>query len=662
VSRLRPFNRRRRLQASTLHACAICAVAVVLSAAYLAVGLGAQALPAPRTSAVAAPAGPPPVVPAVYSNFSTDAGGRPVFRIEGTDLPLREREPLWTLAQLTGSPRGTDTGIALDFGKPGFTGTLVFGLIPYHDTRFPQTVFRTTTPIADGKAAINIKATLAGTYDMVGWQKAGRGVLGYRVITPTGGMVYDGRVRFTGTGPFEIDTTLVEGPFVANVTPTSAVVYFDFDRAAECSVRAGGRTYPCRPGDLHQEILVDRLVPDSRYRYVVRYGANEEQYAFRTAPAPGTRRPFTFGYASDSRGGQGGGDRNFYGPNAYIMRRLMSAALARGVAFVQFTGDLVSGPVTNPDEMLAQLANWKRVVEPFAHWIPFYAGLGNHEAVVREFSVEGGRVVRVDRFPFETESTEATFARALVNPENGPASEDGAAGDPDPGAVDFPSYRENVYWFAHDNVAMVVLNSNYWYAPSAAATPQSSGGLHAYVMDNQLAWLRRTLGRLERDAAIDHVFLTIHTPVFPNGGHVGDDMWYRGRNEPRPWVAGKPVAKGIIERRDEILTLIQRHPKVLAVLTGDEHNYNRLRLGPGVDIYPPGWTGPRVALRRPFYQINNGAAGAPYYAQDVTPWSAHVRGFSTQNALCLLHVSGASVSLEVVNPDTLEVLDRAQLR
>ena len=93
----------------------------------------------------------------------------------------------------------------------------------------------------------------------------------------------------------------------------------------------------------------------------------------------------------------------------------------------------------------------------------------------------------------------------------------------------------------------------------------------------------------------------------------------------RPVVAGTPVAKGIIERRDDLLALIQRHRKVVAVLTGDEHNYNRLRLDTKVPIYPDGWTGPRVKLDRPFFQINNGAAGAPYYAQEQTPWSAFVQ-------------------------------------
>jgi hypothetical protein len=557
---------------------------------------------------------------------------------------------------------GTETGLALDFKKPGFTGSLVFGLIPYHDTKYPQPVYRTSVAITDGKAEIDIKGHLAGTYDMVGWQKTGSAVIGYRIITSSGGMVYDGRIRFKGTGPFEPTVTMLEGPFVANVTPRTAVVWFTLNQPAPCSVTVGTRTFPCVEGAAHQEIAIDTLAPSTDYAYTVKYGDYEERYGLRTAPVRGSRLAFTFSYASDSRGGQGGGDRSFNGPNAYIMRRLIAVARQRQSAFTLFTGDLVGGGVTSPDALLVELANWKRTIEPQGHWMPVYTGIGNHEAVVREFVGPDNKVVRVDRFPYETESMEAVFRSALVNPENGPDSEDGSAYDPNPAAIDFPSYRENVYSFTHGNAAMVVLNSNYWYSPTMGSTPELEGNPHAYLMDNQIAWLNTTLAAFEKDPAINHVFLTVHTPVFPNGGHVGDDMWYRGKNDMRPRINGKPVAKGIIERRDELLTLIQRSPKVVAVLTGDEHNYNRLRLDATVPIYPEDWTGPRVTLGRPFFQINNGAAGAPYYAQEQTPWSAFVKGFSTQHAVCLFHIAGPRVRLEVVNPETLEVLDTATLR
>ncbi len=610
---------------------------------------------------------PPPAVeaapPAVHPGLRVGASGTLELEVPGeAPLPLVTRTGAWTLDQARGNPRGTARGLAFDFGRPDFRGTLVFGLVPYHDTRHPQPVFRTSVPIVDGKAEIDILATLNERYDMVGWRQAGTGVLGYRVLAANGVVVHDGRVRFAGPGPFTEAETLVEGPFVANVTHRSAVIWFELDRPAPCEVRVGRRVVACRPGERRQELLVDRLAPATAYRYSVHYGPHVEHYGFTTAPAPGTRRPFVFAYASDSRAGQGGGDRNATGPNAHIVRRLMALAMDRRAAFVQFTGDLVSGYAPTPEALALELSNWKRAIEPQARWLPVYTGMGNHDTVVMEFTAPGRRRVRLDRFPFDGESSEAVFAAALVNPENGPASEDGSAADPDSARVDFPTYRRNVFWYRHDNVAIVVLNSNYWYAPSHAQWPAAGGNLHGYLMDNQVAWLGRTLATLQRDATLDHVFLTVHTPMFPNGGHVGDAMWYDGDNRPRPTVAGQPVAEGIIERRDAILRLIQGHSKVVAVLTGDEHNYNRMRLTAAVPIYPEGWDKPRVTVRRPFFQVNNGAAGAPYYAQETAPWSAAVRGFSTQNALCLFHVDGPTVRLETINPETLEVLDRVVMR
>lgn len=291
--------------------------------------------------------------------------------------------------------------------------------------------------------------------------------------------------------------------------------------------------------------------------------------------------------------------------------------------------------------------------------------MGNHEALVRSFAKEGGPAsIQVDRFPYETESAEAVFSANFVNPRNGPDSEDGASYDPNGKRVDFPSYEENVFSYSYDNVAVIVLNSDYWYAPSTSAIPVTGGGLHGYIMDQQLAWLESKLTELEADANIDHVFITQHTPCFPNGGHVGDDMWYRGNNQYRPYVNGKALAKGIIERRDQILDLlVNKSQKVIAVMTGDEHNYARTEVGPETpiytDIYPQD---KRIRLSRTIYQINNGAAGAPYYSQELTPWSDKVSGFTTQNALVLFHVDGKKIEMIVRNPDTLEEVDRFMLR
>jgi len=79
-------------------------------------------------------------------------------------------------------------------------------------------------------------------------------------------------------------------------------------------------------------------------------------------------------------------------------------------------------------------------------------------------------------------------------------------------------------------------------------------------------------------------------------------------------------------------------------------------------MYPEAYFLEKLKLNREIWQINNGAAGAPYYAQEQTPWSEHVTGFTTRNALVLISVEGQKVSMKVINPDTLELIDEAVLR
>lgn len=603
-------------------------------------------------------------VPAVHSNIHYSDQGDLYLTFDGRRVDTWRHANPPRLLQMRGDIRGTETGLAFDFGSD-FSGALHFGFVPYGDSRHPMPVyFYNPQKIHDGKAAIQIKEWLDGKFDMIGWQEKGYGTVGYRVIDEWGKMMYDGKVSFAGAGPFEVDTTIIEGPFVNLLSHSGATISFGTNFPTRASIAVGQHVFAGPAAAVRHEIAVSGLRPDSVYSYVVRYGGPELKFSFRTAPEPGSRKPFVFSYCSDSRSGMGGGERNLHGANFYIMKKIMALNTQMGVRFCQFTGDLIDGYLTDAGQMHLQYANWKRAVEPFAHYFPIVAGMGNHEAFNYIFlQKETGLRAKVNRFPFQTASSEVLFAENFVNPLNGPESEDGSGYDPNPEQVDFPPYSENVFYYTYDNVAMVVLNSDYFYAPTVTTIPLTSGNPHGYIMDNQLAWFADTIEALEADPNIDHIFVTLHTPMFPNGGHVGDDMWYHGNNDIRPYIAGEPVAKGIIERRDELLDIMVNYSrKCVAVLTGDEHNYNRLRLTDKTEIYPPDWEGARLHLSRPFYQINNGAAGAPYYAQEPTPWSEHVRGFTTQNALVFFHINGDEVAVEVRNPDTLEEVDRFVLR
>ncbi len=602
--------------------------------------------------------------PASHANISRK-GPDYFLEVDGKKLPELDRPAPISLTQIMGSPKGQATGLMFDFAMPELNGKMYFGLIPYGDSDHPQPVFfRQTVDILGGRSFLNISQQLKGRFDMVGWEANEVGVIGYRIADNTGHILYEGRVRFTGKGPFEVACTLTEGPFVNLLQPDGATISFETNQKTQARVVVGEKVFEEEKASLHHEIAITGLTPNTLYPYTVQYDGFEEHYRLKTAPEKGSRTAFTFAYASDSRSGQGGGERDVYGANFYIMKKIMALATYKGVSFMQFSGDLIDGYCMHPEDIEVQYANWKRAVEPFTHYFPLYISMGNHEALSRIFvDAEAGRSYQVDRFPYATESAEAVFARNFVNPRNGPTSEDGAVYDPKEKTTDFPSYEENVFYYIHDNVAVMVLNSDYWYSPSTGAIPYTDGGLHGYIMDQQLAWLESTLKQLEADEAIDHIFVTQHTPTFPNGGHVGDDMWYRGNNNFRPYVNGKPLEKGIIQRRDQILDLlVNKSQKVIGILTGDEHNYCRTAIGPETEIYPEDYEYPKLTLSRTIYQINNGAAGAPYYAQEQTPWTPFTSSFTTQNALVFFHVEGKKIQLEVRNPDTLEEVDRMEMR
>lgn len=604
-------------------------------------------------------------VPSIYSNVKIEENGNLVFSLSNKTYPALITQK-YALKNFVGNITGNSNGLNFDFDIPELKGQLHYGLIHYNDSKHPQPVyFRNFAVIDSGKASIDILNQLSGRYDMTNWEESKAGVIGYRIQDMNGKMLYEGRVTFKGVGPFEVGNTIIEGPFVDQITDNSAIISLNTYMPDKIEIRINDKTYKSKKQDTHHEIRIDKLLSDSKYEYSIELDGIVQKYSFKTAPEAGTRSEFTFAYASDSRSGPGGGERDMYGANYYILKKIMALANQQGAAFMQFTGDLINGYLTTVEETELQYANWKRAIEPWAHNLPVYEGFGNHEAINYSFRVENSSYgILIDKFPFDSQSGEYAFKKNFVNPENGLISEDNSIYDPDKSKIDFPSYSENTYHYTHDNVAVICLNSDYWYAPSLSYKRHSSGNLHGYIMDNQLEWLEKVLSSYESNEDIDHVFITLHTPAFPNGGHVHDDMWYNGNNQMRPWIAGKPAQKGIIERRDQFLDLIvNKHEKVVALLTGDEHNYCRTTISPEMPRYPEeNYFADKIELKRTIYQINNGAAGAPYYAQQETPWSGFTDSFTTQNALVLIHVKGKSLELEVLNPDTLEEIEHFKLR
>jgi hypothetical protein len=606
-------------------------------------------------------------IPDVFTNVYYDKSCKLYHQYNKEKYYAESEMTTLTLSNLRGDPKAYEKGIKFDFKDPNLKGTLYYGLINFNDSKYPSPVwYGRTSNIKEGKSKINILKRLSGKYDMSNWQEKGHGTLGYRVANKKGHLLFEGVIAFNYekiTG-FSIANSLLNGPFINLLKPTSVTISFETNYPIVAKIRIDGKVFSSNEKTTKHEILISDLKPDTNYTYQVDYIDAKQTYSFKTAYEEGSRKAFTFAYLSDSRGGQGGGERDLYGVNHFVMRKMMALANYNNVVFTQITGDLIDGYM-GKSEINLQYANFKRTIEPFAHYFPVVTTVGNHEAVGRIFKGKKGRwVAFVPSFPFETKSAAAVFAENFVNPHTDLVSEDGAYYDPNPNKTDFPPYDETVFYYIYGNVVMVVLNSNYLYAPALRKNPSTGGNLHGYIMDNQLKWLEKTLANFEKNDNIDHVFVTQHTPAFPNGGHVKDDMWYNGDNSHRPVIAGKPVKKGIIERRDEYLNiLINKSSKVVAMLTGDEHNYNKVKVTPEVNIYPENYTLPKLKRSRTIWQINNGAAGAPYYAQNPnTPWNDAVSGFSTQYALVLIHVDGKKIHVEVLNPETFELIDSYELR
>jgi hypothetical protein len=417
------------------------------------------------------------------------------------------------------------------------------------------------------------------------------------------------------------------------------------------------------PAGRHHEVVVDGLTPAKEYEYVVSYGNRSDKHRLRTAFPEGSRQAFTFAFASANRATTGGGERDFGGTNYQTTRAIMAQAVADKAVFMHIQGDITNGANPSDDGHALEYANFKRSMEPFWSLVPVYVGFGDHEASRSVFAPDPvtKKSKSIEVFPYATASGEASFARAFVNPANGPESEDGAAYDPNPNQQDFPTYKENVYYYTYGNVAMVVLNTEYWESKDPLAT---SGCPEGYIMDQQVAWLKKTMHQLESDARIDHIFVVTHGAVFPNGDHLPDAMWWNGNNASRAYVAGKPLSKGTVERRDEILDIcVNGSRKFLAFISGDEHNFSLLPVTPATPMYLPDYTGKRVQLTRSFYCINNGAGGSAPYALLASPWSADFRYFTEPPALALIHVEGKNVRLSARRMETLDpICQDIQLR
>jgi hypothetical protein len=566
------------------------------------------------------------------------------------------------------------------------------------ETRWDVYQFLASSTIREGRATLPI-ARLKNESDK-DWSRRGQIVVRLEL-----GLAQDGPDRPLGTYEFlagfskegEIyrrAVTVTEGPSVGLIrsdSPDRIVISLRTEPDAPAFVEvweAGGGSGAVgsvrrfdSPVSRKHEIQVVDLHPGTDYLYRIgTAGWTSAPYAFRTAPPKGKGR-VRFAFGGDSRQGVGGGAKAFMGVDAQIVERELQEAWRRDAAFWIQGGDLVNGYTTEIEDFRSQFRAFKWAASSFLHERPIYAGVGNHDAAIRIFEKgasgsESHQDVVLDRWPYETESSESIFADEFVNPENGPAPADSRR----------PSYGETVYSFQYGPVLVIVLNNNYW----VSTDPERFGGApEGWFFPDQMAWLQRELERAEGDPTVHHVLLCMHEPVFPNGAHLDDAMWYLGDNRVRGFSVDsasgelRPAGPGLIEVRNDLVRMAARMGKVAAILTSDEHSYSRILITPETPAGDParddrdgdgkldaGGYSVIPGLSRPVWCVISGGGGAPNYAEEESPWNswwkAHPEScaaregcyrFSMLYHWLLFDADEESIALEVYS-DRGELIDR----
>ena len=421
--------------------------------------------------------------------------------------------------------------------------------------------------------------------------------------------------------------------------------------------------------------VLTKLKPNTVYTYQVNYGIYTPSYTFKTAPEEGARVSFKFGFMSDSRAGVGGGERAQNGVNTKDIGRFAIELYNKNADFVCFGGDLINGYTSDVRDFESQLETWKRTIQPVGANIPFYESIGNHEQVGSYYKVEASNLKQDEYYIQFTgtvgaESAESIFAKEFVNPHGShyglgiPKPEAKGSNNIDGDDVG-PSYDENVYSFNYGRVHFISLNTNYWATGYRSlstfgqksqdktainlALKQLGGNREGYIMANQMEWLKKELDAAQNDISVDWVFIILHEPPFPNGGHVKDAMyWGTPGNGELGGYNDKNMPMGdVIDMRNRFWKIVSSKSKVLGVLCGDEHNYSRTLIDSSV--HPD--------FKFPVWQIISGGCGAPYYVQDKSvPWVDKVKAFAIDKHYCLFSVEGKKVGLEVYN-DSSQLLD-----
>jgi len=565
-----------------------------------------------------------------------------------------------------------EKGLTMNLGDSTLYGRLHFGpaFFDHVNADYHEVRFRSRTDIKKGKAVMDIASFFneKSLSNVNHWTDAG--TMGFRLellslrdgVPVTLGM-YDGRVDFRKTAAgYASPLSITEGPIVGCVqsdNPRLMIMGFETDRPSTGMIELEEiGVYPDLNVTTHHEIRIGNLEPSHRYRYraIAIVGTDSVMTPwmwFKTAPPKGKGK-VVFAYSGDGRASTGGGENEYIGVNRTTITQIAKQAYRKGTDFFLFGGDMIGGYTASADDFTLMLKAFKTTFAGYLHSVPVYCAVGNHEAHYAGYTNNEGKRFVVDRFPYDSLSAEAIIAREFIHPSTTLRAEPG-----------MPSYDRNVYAFQYGPVKSIVLNTNYWNT-SAGIVGIVGGSPEGYMLPDQMEWFEREMKAAEADPTVKYIVVLAHEPLFANGGHVNDAMWYAGDNTVRAYrsVNGMltPYGYGIIEQRNRLWETISRSRKTAVVLGSDEHNYHKSLITNTTPVGVPavddvngdgklndGRISPNPKFKYPTWFMVCGGAGAPYYTQEPAPWSGAVKKFTAQNNYFIITADEKKIGLEVYN-------------
>ncbi len=178
---------------------------------------------------------------------------------------------------------------------------------------------------------------------------------------------------------------LVKGPYLRNLSSTSASIVFEVETGEKAEIRYGkdsnklskiqkGEVRITRYGDVKIStfyIDIADLEPDTTYFYKIKNSVPDLTYAFRTFPEGAS---FTFVVFGDNR------------TNLEIFKKIASLIYYEKPLFVIHTGDCVdTGTLYSGMNVLVGWEEFLNTMMPVMKEAPVYIAFGNHEAGGEDF-------------------------------------------------------------------------------------------------------------------------------------------------------------------------------------------------------------------------------------------------------------------------------------